>query len=277
MVRPRSRREVQRPAVRGGWAISEPLLWPDVGSVTDQQSVSVGYLVCASQRSGTQLLCTSLDDTGVAGHPPGDLFDVGVARYDDASRFLEEVRRAISAGTGDGGVCGQRMFWNGLAEFCDNARRHRSLHAASDLQVFERLLSPSVRFVWLQRTDKLRQAISFWRATAGGSGGEQWRKPVDPDETVSTPPYDRAAIGKFLWLLSDQDVRWRDWFDRHDIEPIIVTYEELLADRPATIGRVLKRLGLDPDASARIGPPRVERQADASTDRYVQMYDNGID
>lgn len=248
-----------------------------VGNVAEQRAVSTAYLVCASQRSGTQLLCTSLEDTRVAGHPPGDLFDVGIAEYDDASRFLECARRAVSAGTDDRGVCGQRMFWNGVERLCANARRHPSLQAAADRQVFERLLGPSIHFVWLQRTDKLRQAISFWRATAGGHGGEQWRKPVDPDEPISTPPFDRDSIEHFVRLLSDQEVRWQEWFDRHDIEPIVVTYDELVVDRPATIGRVLERLGIDPSAAAQMGSPRVERQADASTDRYVEMYERGVD
>lgn len=237
--------------------------------------VLFAYLVCASQRSGTEFLCTSLEDTGVAGRPPGALFDIGVATYSTVESFRSAVRRTVGETTGPNGVCCQRMFWNGLQPFLDNARRDRVTHAKPDHDVIADLLCSTVHYVWLKREDKLRQAISFWRATAGPSGREQWRKPTHPEEAVSTPAFDRDAVAKFVKLLSEQDDLWQGWFDNNSIKPLVVTYDELLAERHATIRRVLGALGLNPDAADGLRPARVQRQADEHTDRYVALYEAG--
>ena len=238
---------------------------PDVAPI----GCRTAYLVCSVQRSGTELLCTSLADTGVAGRPPGPLFDVGLLHDDSAASFRNAVDRSIVETMTSNGVSGQRMFWNGFAPFMHLARGGSS---GRDVDVL-RALFPDLRFVWLRREDKLRQAISFWRATAGP---EQWRNPVDPSVPVNRPPFDLAAIAAFVELVSAQDSSWQRWFEANDVSPVVVTYDHLQRDRPDAVRHVLEGLGLDPAAAARVGAPRVVRQADAATDEYVARYLDGL-
>ncbi|HET6909531.1 MAG TPA: Stf0 family sulfotransferase [Mycobacteriales bacterium] len=58
------------------------------------------YLVCASQRSGTELLCRGLSDTGVAGRPQEYLLAEDPARLPDR-RFWEEGPLSVEHGVTD--------------------------------------------------------------------------------------------------------------------------------------------------------------------------------
>lgn len=216
--------------------------------------VACFYLVCAVQRAGTGLLCELLAATGRAGRPPGDLFDMSVGE----KPF--DLGAAIKASSTPNGIAGCRMFWNGW-EAC-LAR----LFAEKRSQAL-RTAFPGLRFVWLRRRDTLRQAVSFWRAT---TPTEQFRLPDDPTIPINTPPFDARAIRQFLSLIERQDSLWRQWFAAERITPLEITYEDLDASPTATVRRVLDFLDVRADvATAR---PRITRQADEHTERYVEHF-----
>ena len=89
----------------------------------------VSYLVAATQRSGSTLLCRALADTGVAGRPeeyfltgPPEAFPPGWTFWEDGifalphgemdrEGYLELVFRL---GTTPNGVFGAKLMWNNL-------------------------------------------------------------------------------------------------------------------------------------------------------------------
>ena len=217
-------------------------------------SVARFYLVCAVQRAGTGLLCEMLAATGCAGRPPGDLFDMSVG----AKPF--DLGAAIKASSTPNGIAGCRMFWNGW-EAC-LARLGAEKRAQSLRATF-----PGLRFVWLRRRDTLRQAVSFWRAT---TPAEQFRLPDDPTIPINAPPFDARAIREFLSLIEHQDSLWRQWFAAERITPLEITYEDVDASPAATVRSVLDFLGVRADVAT--PRPRIKRQADAHTERYLEQF-----
>ncbi len=231
------------------------------------------YLICTVQRTGSQLFCTLLQDTRVAGLPPAhELCRACWKEEWSSEEFSANLDRVLRGATDRTGLCGARMFWNAWGQFLKRSRAARAEREADDTKVLGRVFH-ELQFVWLRRADKLRQAISFWRAT---TGGDQFRYPAD-GTPVNIPPFDFDRISFFIEHVSKQEDAWGDWFGRHGIVPKQVVYEDLLSDRGRVIRDVVEYLGVEDVESAPIPDPRVVQQADEHTERYIELFEEERD
>jgi trehalose 2-sulfotransferase len=259
----------------------------------------ISYLVCATQRSGSTLLCELLRATDVAGAPDEyfeRLRETGLARQprqyfadpsarDIAARLTPTVpgqpeqpgefehwfRYVLQRGTTLNGVFGAKMMWNYLDDF---KLRMAELPGLGDLSFNERLdaVFPGLKVIFMRRRDKVAQAVSLWRAIQT----QQWRTESESDadqaEADAAPgvEYDYRAIEHLLNELHRWDARWEDWFHATGREPIRVFYDEFTVSRAATIGRVLDALGIDPPAPE--GKKPMRRQADDRSRDWVARF-----
>jgi LPS sulfotransferase NodH len=230
------------------------------------------YLICSVQRAGSWLLCHALQDSGVLGVPaeyfhPGDE-QIWRARWQAATEdeFLQALRDQPATANG---VWASKMMWNYFPAAVARLRDWPRLGlapGAAEAEVMEATF-PGLRYVWLRRDDKLRQAISWWRAETTGqyalAGGDQ---PAPP------PLFDREAITRLLQFAQDCEDGWRGWFSAHSIEPFELVYEEMTRDLATVVRGVAAFLGvaLPPNP----GPimPRLRRQADQHTERLAALY-----
>ena len=266
---------------------------------TDLSVKGISYLVCATQRSGSTLLCELLRATDVAG-VPDEYFErlrgTGLARQprqyfedpsvqDIAERLTPTVtgrpeqpgefefwfRYVLQRGTTPNGVFGAKMMWNYLDEF---KLRMAELPGLSDLSFNERLeaVFPGLKIIFMRRRDKVAQAVSLWKAIQT----QQWRTESESDseqvEAEEAPgvEYDYRAIEYLLNELHRWDARWEEWFHATGREPIRVFYDEFTLGRAATIGRVLDALGIDPPAPE--GKKPMRRQADDRSRDWVARF-----
>jgi trehalose 2-sulfotransferase len=182
------------------------------------------YLVCATPRSGSTLVCQALKETGVAGRPeeyfealmrsgrprrPDEYF-VGV---DDRSildhlgergvgddppprhplwsrtaydRYLEW---AIDAGTTPNGVFGAKLMWGYFGDFVSLLR---NVPEFRDLPLAELLpaVFPELTFVRVVRASKVRQAVSLWKAVQTATWRESARQGGEASRgDDDSPPY----------------------------------------------------------------------------------------
>ena len=237
------------------------------------------YIICATPRSGSTLLCDLLSGTGVAGHPrsfyrrqslPDYLRAFGLAPgagVDFERSYLEAV---IAAGTGESGIFGLRMMWPSMPElqtqlgriFPDVADDAGRLAAAFGTPVY----------IHLQRQDRVAQAVSrlkaeqsgLWHRHADGSERER-RKPVE------APRYDAAAIAGYLAEVEAHEAAWSGWFAAQRIAPIEISCEDLAAKPAATLRQILIALGRD-GSLAGDAKPRTARLADAQSADWADRY-----
>ena len=158
------------------------------------------------------------------------------------------------------------MFWNGWHAFTEALRGSKSSDA-TDLQLATDCLG-ELRFIWLRREDKLRQAISFWRAT---HPKEQFRYPTDPEDPINVPEFDYDTIAQFLALVTEQESAWGQWFAAHGVHPCEVIYEEFVTDRNAGVKDIINWLGTD-SWRGNLQDQVVRQQADEHSERYVEMF-----
>ena len=264
----------------------------------------IAYLVCATQRSGSTLLCELLKGTEVAGVPdeyfealrstglprqPRQYFeDPSVAeiaerlapfdpgRPEEPGDFAGWFDYVLHRGTTRNGVFGAKMMWNYLDDFRE---RIAELPGMGDLTLNQALdeVFPNLEIIFVRRRDKVSQAVSLWKAIQT----QQWRTESDPDTdgdgngagsrgAKPSADYDFAAIKHLLDELHRWDARWEDWFHATGREPIRVIYEEFAPARAATIGRVLDALDIDPPEPEGKGP--MKRQADDLSRTWVERF-----
>src|SRR5215218_5218815 len=156
------------------------------------------YLVCATPRSGSTLLCEALAATGVAGRPAEyfeAIYDTGLPRRPTdyfeglraipAADFLadqlpaeggaarEALRRAatyrdylswvLEEGTTPNGIFGAKLMWGHVDHFVAYLRDLRE-HAGKPVPEMLEHAFPSLRYVRVLRRDRIRQAVSLWKA-----------------------------------------------------------------------------------------------------------------
>jgi LPS sulfotransferase NodH len=277
------------------------------------------YIVCATPRSGSTLVCHALAETGVAGRPeeyfealrhsgrprrPEEYF-VGVedpsirdhlgeravgsepqprsplwsrAAYD---RYLEW---AFEAGTTANGVFAAKLMWGYFGDFVSLLR---NVPAYRDVPLAELLptVFPDLTFVRIVRANKVRQAVSLWKAVQTAT----WREDQASAKAASlddgdSPPYRSfieehrpqlrfhyRAIQHLLEQILIEESRWDAFFEHSGIKPVLVLYENFAADYETSTLRLLERLDLAPPDDFDF-EPRMKRQSDLVNDDWVKRY-----
>ena len=227
----------------------------------------VSYLVCATSRSGSSLLCGLLKGTRVAGRPEAyfahEREPCWAGRW-GASGPVEYVHGAIREGTGANGVFGAKVLWVHLPNLL---AKMEAVQGRRDVE--ERVLLdtfPGLRFVWIRREDVVAQAVSFAKAMQT----DQWtaRAPRRPGRV---PRFDFAEIRRLVAVIEEQNAAWRRWFRANGITPFGVGYEDLVADMEAVTRRLLGFLGVDVPGDTPIEPQH-ERQADSVSAEWAARY-----
>jgi trehalose 2-sulfotransferase len=261
------------------------------------------YLVCATPRSGSTLLCHLLDQTGLAGHPeeyfealqhsgrprqPEEYFDRErhaniVERLAfrempdddttsepsplwDPGRYDRYLAWALQEGTTDNGVFGAKLMWGYFGHFVELLRGIPELGGYSVPELLSRVF-PDLHYIQITREDKIRQAVSLWKAVQTQS----WRRqPGDAGRPKVEPQFSFRAINYLVRLLTAHDASWDAYFLGLGHHPLTLTYEELAAEPRDTVERVLSHLGLDPVEPSVLEGPRLEVQADELSEDWVR-------
>jgi LPS sulfotransferase NodH len=264
----------------------------------------LSYLVCATPRSGSTLLCHELDQTGVAGHPQ-EYFEAlrrsGVPRrpheYFDPERHPNIVERlafremlegapkpsplwhpdtydqylawALQEGTTPNGVFGAKLMWGYLGDFGELLRGIDGMAGRPLPDLLARAF-PGLRYVQITRRDKIRQAVSLWKAVQT----QAWQREAGSDVGVEDgrkpePVFSFRAINYLVRQLTAHDASWDAYFLGLGYEPLKVTYEELAESTDAVVRSVLDHLGITAPDDLEIGAPRLSVQADETSEQWV--------
>jgi trehalose 2-sulfotransferase len=280
------------------------------------------YLVCATPRSGSTLVCQALKKTGVAGRPeeyfeallhsgrprrPEEYFvgiddmsildHLGERNIGDAplprsplwsrtayDRYLEWV---LETGTTPNGMFAAKLMWGYVGDFISLLR---NVPRYSDLPLAELLpaVFPDLTFVRVVRANKIRQAVSLWKAVQTMTWREETARrdgsleePVEPGEG---PPYmsflqdhrpqlrfHYRAIAHLLDQILVEEASWDAFFEHCGVRPLLVLYENFAADPKTSTASILDRLGLEAPAGIDV-EPRMKRQSDGINDDWVRRF-----
>ncbi len=233
------------------------------------------YLICATPRSGSTLLCGLLRSTGIAGRPEsyfrrddlGDYADRwGIPQAVDGAVDTTYVRAAVAAGRTPNGVFGARIMWGTMTELTDALRHPAHGSTASDVELLTEAFG-NPRFVHLRRDDPVAQAVSWARAEQT----QFWHPGDQVAPSGHQPHFDRDLIGGLVDTITAHEAAWQAWFTHRGLIPHEVAYEELSADPSGVTRTVLEFLGLDPSAGGTI-TVHDRRQADDLNADWISRF-----
>jgi trehalose 2-sulfotransferase len=246
---------------------------------SSEQGVHVGpksaFFICHTLRCGSTLLCDALSSTGVAGYPeeyfperhhPGRaVYVTTVAALKDPETWqsdwtntqLEQcLDRALKSGTTPNGVFASKVKWFNMPCLRDMLG---SLPEGGDLSFAEHLdiLFPSLRYVWVTRRDKVRQAVSLVRAQPQPSFGAD---------------YNFHVIDAALRRIVREECAWGEYFTHAGVTPFTVVYEDLVRNYESTVRRLLDHLEIGLPRAYVFPSPRLHKQADQTSEEWVARY-----
>lgn len=271
-------------------------LSPDtLHSVTKPET---SYVIAASPRSGSNLLCEALWLAG-AGRPDEYFLywymsarDPEGLKNDFAKPWLvppaEYVEKVLEKGTTPNGVFGVKIMGDCFQIVIDNLRtipRYRDLAPPAMLEA----VFPNLRYVYMSRQDKARQAVSLAKAIQSRKWIELHSRVFD-EKRDHLWGFDRiqhytAKVGDArlaydfdqIALLHEQVVRqdegWETYFDESGIEPFRVVYEEYVQAYERTARDLVKFLGVAASEESTVFEKRAMRQqSDAVNEEWTQRY-----
>ncbi len=243
------------------------------------------YLVLATPRSGSTLLGQALNATNLAGDPR-EHFGHKMAFWANKwgtttlAGFVDCLMRERST---DNGVFGAKLLYAHLLHLERMARTEPGF-AELPLPAILAELFPDLHYVRITRRDKVRQAISYWKAKETGVWGRdrprqgrsaQGRRLAvkGSRRTGKEAAFDYAGIDALLGTILDEEAGIERFFRDAAIAPIHVVYEEFVERYEETTRELLRFLGIEPPSDLDLGQPRTVKLADDKTEAWVARFE----
>lgn len=190
------------------------------------------YAILTTPRSGSTYLCDLLNSTAIAGHPSEHLrlATQELARHCNFN-YLKLLDNLLEYRTTSNGVFGTKL----ISHFLFELQRTKP--------DFQQIFQSIEQFILLIRKDKLAQAISLVLAQKT----EVWHLHSDARKTSYQSELESIEIDDHLLndveqkviFIEQQEARLKKILADHQIQPLVVVYEDILDDAPAEINRIL--------------------------------------
>jgi trehalose 2-sulfotransferase len=250
---------------------------------------NISYLIMATPRSGSFLLCEALINTNLAGRPT-EYFGPAQTRLLlkewCAPGYAACLARIMEDGTTPNGVFGAKIIWQFLEDFVDHLR---DIHGYEKLSI-PHLLSaifPHLSYIWITRRDKVRQAISYWKAlqtddwigiedgqtqvpsTASKSAlAENGKRQPSKNEVL----FDFKTIERLRRGIEEDEREMQQYFAACQVQPLKIVYEDFVGTYEETALQVLDYLRIPVSGPLVFGERTLKKQANEQTEEWVQRY-----
>ena len=254
------------------------------------------YLILATPRSGSYLLCEALIRTRLAGNPTeyfGPVQTNAIMKHLDTSNYAECLAWILAQGTTPDGVFGGKVIWNFYAEFVDRVRKVVGDEKLSMLEVLSTVF-PNLHYICITRRDKVRQAISYWKALRTDtwiditdrqssetmlSNQQESPCPVPQENNPLQSPvrqeatFDYGAIEGLRYYLEHSEAEMQQYFVTCGIQPFKVVYEDFVDASEETVKQMLDFLHIPRPERLALGKERtLHKQANDQSEAWLQRY-----
>ncbi len=247
--------------------------------------LEISYFICASQRTGSNVLCEALTLSGVAGRPtehfvpafPGSEtlghdhagFERGVwARRKGVASFPAFFEAVLAEGTTPNGVFGTKLMWNALGGLLDKLAE---LPGCRELEPMQRLTAAFVRprFIHLRRRNRVRQAVS-WALAAQTGQYSTWQ--AASRAPFAEPVFDAQLLDGLYRLVREAEIGWRRFFEAIEADPLELWFEDLARNWDAAAREILAWLGVPAASRFVLGSLRHQPQGTELNAEWEERY-----
>lgn len=221
------------------------------------------WLLASLPRAGSTWLSHELWACGCLGAPLEYLnFERGGPYGDAADRPHDQLRlwrRALATRTSPNGVFGLKAFPGQLHHVQQG-------NPALVAQVMRLLLGPASprKVVELRRRDRKAHAVSYARALLSGV----WRAEQER-EGRDEPEFSALAVERAEAMLDQQHAGWQAMYADLGVVPLVLWFEDALADPDGAVLQVAGYLGVPLNPAARVAVPPIRQQAQAGARAWL--------
>lgn len=222
------------------------------------------YLVASTPRAGGAYLCAQLWKTGALGAPseylayPGGRLGGKLAKRLQPSSHADYLAKVIAHRTSGNGVFGVRALFKDFQQTL--------LRVPETLS----LLSP-LSYIYVERRDRLAHAVDLARAMQAN------RRVSVRGQRAAPLRYDRDLISRCLGLLERERLGWTRWFESRGVEPLVVTYEDVVADKAGVVRRVLAFLDVQEGEAEKVRhPTKLKPRASRVRERWAARFEREV-
>ncbi|MFN8590655.1 MAG: Stf0 family sulfotransferase [Thermomicrobiales bacterium] len=243
----------------------------------------IRYLILATPRSGSTLLGQGLQATRLAGDPKeyfGHKMAYWMERWQSPG-LADYAERLMRTRSSRNGVFGAKLHYRQLLHLEGVARDDPGFAQLPLADVLSSMF-PNLHLIWATRDDKVRQAISWFKARQTGVWGQDsstetvklgraWRfgdEPLQPGELA----FDYAGIDALLHQAEEEDAAIGEILARLPFPSSRVVYEEFSGRYDASLKDLLTWMGIETPANLTIDKPRTIRLADDRTEEWVARF-----
>ncbi len=227
-------------------------------------------MICATPRSGSTLLCEALRNTSLAGNPDEYLGPMHVERWDKEWKTkskIEYLEKVIKQGKGENGVFGikvMRGYWQNAIEFLQSVS---TLTDCSESDLLNQYF-PNLRYIWITRRDKVRQAVSWLKFLQGNA----WYWEDEEPQEIKNLEFKPGVMKEFIVQTASHETAWLEFFRKNEIHPYIVVYEDFVAAYEKTAKEIIEFLKIPHREEITFSKRKLKKQADALTEEWMQKY-----
>jgi len=106
------------------------------------------------------------------------------------------------------------------------------------------LFFPNAKFIFLQRKQKIRQAISYSKALQTGIWNETTDQDQDYKKYVLPALYDREHIEACFDMLLADDFAWKNFLESNDFRSLHIWFDDLVTNYEAKMKEIYTYLGV---------------------------------
>ncbi len=233
----------------------------------------LSYTIWFTQRTGSTLLEKAIESTGMAGIPrewfncPPDLLTT--FKKKDNAELQEYLYKLGSTPNGIFGIS-HSFYEPHFSQLTETLRNFPAAGSAPSKRtaLWERVF-PNHRHIFMTRRNKVRLAVSWWRAIQSS----EWHVPTDQARTPVdiSDKYSFDAINHLYNECSMREAGIQEFFAEGGITPLNIFYEDFIQNYEATVRTILNYLDLD-SKSASIAPPALTQLADSISEEWAQRF-----
>ena len=231
---------------------------------------TISYLICATPRSGSTLLCEALRNTGLAGNPDEYFGPMHVKRWNEnwktksKADYLDKVMEQARRENGVLGIKVMRLYWQNVIEFLRDAT---NLAEYTENELLNQCF-PNLRYIWITRRDKVRQAISWMKFLQGTA----WYWEEETPQAIPNLEFKLDVIREFIIQTATHETAWQEYFRQNQIQPYIVSYEDFITAYETTAKEIIEYFGVPHREEIVSGERYLKKQADKLTEEWVQKF-----
>ncbi len=205
------------------------------------------YTIWFTQRVGSTWLCDLLSRTGVAGRPGEHLsFATPKAVFDfyGTEDHSEVLAKIMALGSTANGVFGIKQGYSRalLATALTVIKPDwRNQQEEPSIVAWESAF-PYHRHIFLTRRNKLRLAVSWWKAIKTNAWHRRFGQ--EPTKVDLSDAYDAKAIHQLLNEAVAREAGISEMMSEAGVVPLTLVYEDVMRDPQRALDQVMDHLGL---------------------------------